>query len=130
MNVSQSLFDSRRSLQTLRNVWSVPFERRKLCGIYKLRTDGKVHYTFADLLELPQHMAYRILIYQALRKINLRRLHFVKQSTVMGCPRVHEVLPNCGSNGLYGLAYDGNVVQRLLILHCMNFQKHDKKVTW
>jgi len=73
-------------MQTLRNIWAhlgvvdvVAFMNYELTVTHA--------YIFANHLQLPQHMACWNLIYRALRKINLRKLHFVIVNSYWLSPR-------------------------------------------
>jgi hypothetical protein len=73
-------------MQTLRNVWAHLGVVNVMAFMnYKLTV--KHTYTFAVLLQLPQHMACRNLIYRAFQKINLRKLHFVRVNSYWLPPR-------------------------------------------
>ena len=88
MYISQTCFGSRGSMQTLRNVWDHLGVVNVMAFTYmNYELTVKYNYTFADLLQLPQHMACRNLIYRAFRKINLRKLHFVRVNSYWLFPR-------------------------------------------
>ena len=68
MDVSQTCFGSR-------NIWAHLDVVNVMAFMdYELT----VKHAFADLLQLPQRMVCRNLIYSVFRKINLRALHFVR----------------------------------------------------
>jgi hypothetical protein len=66
-------------MQTLRNVWA-HLGVINVMAFMNYELTVKHAYFFADHLQLLQHMACRNLIYRAFRKINLRKLHFVRVS--------------------------------------------------
>jgi hypothetical protein len=86
MCISQTCFGSRGSMQTLRNVWA-HLGVVKVMPFMNYELTIKHTYTFADLLQLPQHMACRNLIYRAFWKINLRKMHFGRVDSYWLSPR-------------------------------------------
>ena len=84
--ICQTCFGSRGSMQTLRNVWT-HLGVVNVMAFMNYELTVKHTYTFADLLQLLQHMACRNLIYRASRKINLRKLHLVGVNSYWLSPR-------------------------------------------
>jgi len=73
-------------MQTLRNVWA-HLGVVNVVTFMNYELTVKHAYVFADHLQLPQHLTCMNLIYRAFRKINLRKLHFVRVNSYWLSPR-------------------------------------------
>jgi len=76
-------------MQTLRNVWA-HLGVVNVMAFMNYELTVKHAYVLADHLQLLQHMACWNLIYRAFRKINLRKLHFVKSQQLLAVPAFTE----------------------------------------